>query len=323
MMGLIAILKNNLYRCRERRSYFILSIIMVCASIGFAVFFTTKADSKINIAVKSEAKAKNISSKYLNITWVKDRIPESELIKGRYIAFVNAKADGSFEIETLKSDDMKNKLSFLLKNPGAKLPYDKTKRGAGTNILGFLVMFVMLQGVMFMTLYSDDRELKLSERINVSPVSTFTYLLAHGIFNFLLVFLPAFLMIVISHVLLGINIGFGYMSYALLLGILTVFSTSFALFICSVVKRSDDVMMIGSAVVTLTSMLGGTFHSFEEGNKAMEHIVSVLPQKNFLTLVQGLEKGGKLINYLPQTGYILSLSLILFLLAGRIAAKSS
>lgn len=70
--------------------------------------------------------------------------------------------------------------------------------------------------------------------------------------------------------------------------------------------------MIGSSIVTLTSILAGSFYSFEKGNRALELMIQVLPQKAFLNLADGLEQGAALSTLLPPLCYVGALTLVLF-----------
>jgi ABC-2 type transport system permease protein len=73
--------------------------------------------------------------------------------------------------------------------------------------------------------------------------------------------------------------------------------------------------MAGSASVVLTSILAGSFYSFEKGNKVLEMIIKVLSQKAFLALSDSLEKGMRIISWLPNGLYLIVLIAAFVLIA--------
>ncbi len=320
MKGVLSILKNNFYRSANKKNYIIVTLIITFLSIMLAVYFTSKLEIKGNIAVVSSSPDVNIGSGFLKVT-VLDKIPpRSELVMNKYDAVVIDRG-GRYEIDTIKSDSFKNKLENVINHADASGFEGEAKRGPGANVLGYLTMFVLLQGLMFMTLYSDDKENKTFKRIGVSPVPIGCYLLAHGIFNFLFVYIPTFAVLVVCKEALKVNIGLGYVHYLLLLGILSMLSTAFALFMSSVMENADNCMTLGSTVVTLTSILAGSFYSFNSGNAMVKNLIGVLPQKSYLNLVQGIEQGKALGAFLPQLGYMLALSILLFALGAVICKR--
>ncbi|MDP4182808.1 MAG: ABC transporter permease [Bacillota bacterium] len=321
MINFLTIFKNNIHRSIEKKNYIIATVLMISVAILLAVYFTSKLEIKGNIAVVTDNNKFNINSKYVKVTVV-DKIPStSELVMNRYDAVLIDKGNNRFDIDTVKSDEFKKELEEFIRNPKATGFKKDEDRGVGSNILGYLIMFVLLQGLMFMTLYSDDKENKMFKRIATSPVSIGTYLFTHSVFNYLLVFIPTFTVLVVCREVLNINIGFSYFQYIWLLGILTLLSTAFALFMCSIIDKGDNSMTMGSSIVTLSSILAGSFYSFRNDNAIMKNIIGIFPQKNYLKLVQGLEHGKALSDLLPQLTYLLTISMLMFVIAVIVAKK--
>jgi ABC-2 type transport system permease protein len=113
-------------------------------------------------------------------------------------------------------------------------------------------------------------------------------------------------------VVLGFNIGFSLLQYIALLGLICSFGIAFAMFLNSIVKVSDTANMMGSSIVVLTTTLAGSFYSFENGNKILEKAIWILPQKDFLSFVQGLESGKAVTAMFPQMSYVIIISLLFF-----------
>lgn len=202
---------------------------------------------------------------------------------------------------------------MVLKNPKGFKPANKDLRGIGTTIIGYLLAFILLQDVLFMFTLAEDIELKQIERIAAAPIFFIKYLLSNFIFNFLIVFLPAFLILVVMKDIFGYNIGFSLLEYAGLLGLIVSFGIAFAMLINSIVKVSDTANMMGSSIVVLTTILSGSFYSFENGNKILEKAIWIFPQKDFLSFAQGLENGKAISAILPQLVYVIIISLVFFI----------
>ncbi|ENK1243532.1 ABC transporter permease [Clostridium botulinum] len=315
-MSVFTILKNNFYRISYKKSIIITAIIFVPLMIMAAVYFTGKMEIKGTIAVVSQHKSLNLSTKYFKIKNLDKKPNMSELLLNKYDAVLEKKEDGKFNITTIKGDKFKKTIQNYLNSPqniNKNIDIGE-KRGIGTNILGFLIMIILVQSIGTMVLYPEDRDFKTFRRILVSPISEGKYLLAQGIFNFIIIYIPVFLAILITKEVFNVNIGFSYGNLAILLSIITFLGTSFALFITSAIDDLDSSLMLGSAIITLTSIISGSFYSFSDNNKILDIIINTLPQKSYLTLVQGVENGKSILSYKFELSYIVILILTFFTL---------
>jgi ABC-2 type transport system permease protein len=310
---MINFIRNNYYRISSRRYYIIISLLMTMISIFFAVYLTSKLEVKGSIAVVTKSKVSVFQSKYIKFTPMVTEPPLYQLLLGKYDGVIIDKGNGKYDVDTIKSDDFKKMLEVIVKNPKGFRPEMKDTRGIGTNIIGYLLMFILLQSVLFMFSLAEDMELKQIERIAAAPVSFFKYLLSHFIFNFSLIFIPAFFILVMMKGVFGLNIGFNLLQYMALLGLICDLGISFAMFINALVKVSDTANMMGSSIVVLTTILSGSFYSFEKGNKILEKVLWVLPQKDFLSFVQGLESGKAVSEMILQLSYVIIVTLVFFI----------
>lgn len=307
---MINIMLNNLYRTLSKKNRIFISLLMTAVSIFFAVYFTAKLQVRGNVAIITDNGLSFQNTKYINFTVLKNVPPKSELVLNKYDAIVIDKGNGNYEIETIKSNEYKEMLTKALINPQDFVPENKDTRGVGTNIIGYLLMFLMLQGILFMESFSEDKEGEQIKRIAASPISFFKYLSGNFMFTFLFIFLPTYIFLIIISKLLGIEIGFTLFQYLLLLFIACMLSTGFSMFLNSLVKTSDDANMIGSAITILSTILSGSFYSFDKANKFLDALLWLLPQKDFLSFVQGLENGKDILSILPQIIYVLIIVLL-------------
>jgi len=321
MNKIICIIKNNYLRALANKNQIIVVLLMSFFSILFAVYFTSKLEVKANIAVVTSQENFQMDSKYIKFKILEKEPAKSELVMNKYDAIVFDRGNGKFDIKTLKSKSFEQMLRNALKDPSSFKPLKSERRGVGTNILGYLIMFILLQGLMFMNFFSEDKQIRTLKRVAISPASIGGFLVAHGLFNYIMVYIPTFLVLIISREVLKINIGFSYLQYTFLLGLITLLSTAFALFVSSIVEKVDNVSTAGATIIVLTSLLSGSFYSFNNKNVIFNGFVSLLPQKNFMSLVQGIEQGNSFVNYLPQFSYIIILSLALFVMGSMICKK--
>ena len=309
-----AVLKNNFSRLTEQKQRLLLFPILAATAIAGAIFLNTKADIAGNIAVVSESGA-SFSSAYLHITQLEQAPPLSELVAGRYDAVVIFDEQGGYEIRTIKSDEFKQTLEAIISDPSAFHSGGVASRGRGTNIVGFVLMFVLMQGVSLMFMFAEDKEKKQIRRVAASPVSFAGYLCAHGFFTFVFLFVPTAVMLSVAYVIPGVDMGFGLVIYLALTALQCALATSFGLFLVALFEKSDTSNMIGSASVILTSVLAGSFYSFEKGNRALEAIIKILPQKALLSLSDSLEQGMGLSSWFLSGLYIVVLIMVFILIA--------
>ena len=312
---MLSFIKNNYYRISSRKEYIITSLILTMVSIYLAVLLTSSLELKGNIALVTNKSEEMFKSNYIKINIMSNEPPTSELLLGKYDGVIVDKEHGEYEVNTIKGEEFKEILEAFIKNPKEFKPESKDIRGVGTNIIGYLLMFLLLQSILYMFTLGDDMELKQIERIIASPVSLFKYMLSHFIVIFLLNFLPSFFILTVMKGILGFNIGFSLIQYAVILSIVISLGVSFAMFLNSLIKVSDKTNMMGSAIVILTTILAGSFYSFEKGNKILESALWILPQKSILSFVQGLEGEKEVYSMIPELFYVIIISIGFYIIA--------
>lgn len=317
-MNILNLLKNNLNRIIAQKVVIIMAVIVVPIMIGLGVLFTDKADLKGNIAFVSE-KAQSIpKDNRIKIDLLNKKPAASTLLLGKYIAIVEEKKDGSYNITTLKNEADKKIIENFFKT-GKISENNNGKKGAGTNILGFILMILLMQGIALITLYTEDRDIKTLRRVLTAPVSERQYILAQGIFSFLCLYIPSYLALVITKAAFHVHIGFNYGMLALLIGILSALSTAMAMFIATVLQRNYS--LAASGIYVITCVLSGCYISFTGNNRVIDFICKVLPQKEYMTIIQGIEKGNNLLQFKGQLIYLLVWIIALWLLGSTIAKK--
>lgn len=314
MTAFIAVLRNDMYRLMEEKARMLLMQVMIAGAVVIAILMSTRPASAGNIALVLAGGEVSLASPYLHVTVLEETPPMSALISNQYDAIVTF-SDHSYHIETVKSDSFRETLEAVLRDPTGYHDEALSMRETGSNILGYLTMFLLMQGVYLMFLFAEDKEQKQLLRISSSPISLTAYMAAHSLFTFLMLFLPTLVILSAVRLIMNADMGMGFIQYSFLLGIICALAAAFPLFLNSLFKSSDSANMSGSAIVVMTSILAGSFYSFEKDNKLLEAIIKVLPQKSYLTIIEAAQEGRLFQLAVPQVLYIALLIFAFFIFA--------
>lgn len=312
---MINIFKNNLQRLKNRKYYMIITLVMFTCAIFAAIFITSHFKQRPIVAVVSSDASLSTASDLFSFKEVKDIPPKSDLLLNKYDAYVIPDGKGGYTVETIKNDDFKRKVLAEVTNDRSYQPPDEDTRQIGTNILGYLQMFLLLQLLLFVFPFNEDKERGQIARVAAAPISFFSYLAAHALFAFALISISTLTVLFVAKTILGINIGFSLLQYALFLTVICSFGTAFGLLVGSFAPNADNASMLGSPIILLTTMLSGTFYSLDKGSSLLSTLLYILPQKHFITFVHSIEKGDSISSLVPHLIYILALTIMMFAVA--------
>lgn len=244
------------------------------------------------------------------ITWIQvdQPVKESELILQKFDAYVE-EHHGQLRLQSIKSQEQEKAMLAILQQ--GVLP-DKTQE-KGKTIYGYMMMFIMIQALVYLMLFGNDKEQHMLTRLQVTPLSKLTYLVAHVSFAMIATFLPAFLCIMAAS-LLGFAIGFTLLQFTLLLSCLAFVSVSIAFLINTLIDSADTANMITSALFILTSALSGCFASIQQSG-ILEKVISLLPQKQLLIVADAFTASWTT-DAIYALCYVIALALLCLLLAG-------
>lgn len=315
MKTALSVIKNNFYRMLEQKSRFFLLFILSIIAIITAIFVSTNNvhENLGTIVIVSNSSFSSQSSA-AKIVYLEQEPPLSELILGKYGAVVTFE-DGNPRITTIKSEDYKNSVLHFLNDPNNYFDKVINEESIGTTIIGFLIMFLLMQGLSTMVLFSEDRQQDKMKRIFSSPSSFSGYLFGQVIFTLLLNFLPIFISIFFIKLILPISLGFTVFWYGFLLFIICLLSSAFALFISTFIESADSANMLGSVIIIVTSILSGGFYSFDQNNAELSTFIKVLPQKKILTASTFIENNDSITKVFIALVPVFILIFILFFIA--------
>lgn len=303
---MLNLLKNKFDRLLPKIEIIIIAVIVVPLMIGIAVLFSGKRKPETIAFVTEETTNIPQDSRY-TVKTVESRPNDSDLILGKYTFIVEKGLDG-YEVTTLKNKTEMEAIEALFNTGRIPEGYKSEdeifdERGTGTNILGFILMLVLMQGVALTTFYPEDRTIKAFRRILTAPISEKKYILSQAIFTYLALYIPSFVAIAATNILFRVDIGFNFRDLAILLAILIFLATSFAIFMASLLDR--NINLITSAISMITCVMAGSFITIGENNKVFNFICSLLPQKAYMTILHEIEIGQGYDTVLRQIIFIL------------------
>ena len=310
----LTVLKNNYLRTIPRIVSFSVLTAVALASILFSVYITGVQQVKGHIVLISQNASMTApeKSKYLDITVLTEAPPASSLVEQKYDAYVTADSDGNYHIETLRNDDFKKMLMLLLQNPNADISASQTERGVGVNILGFMMMFLLMNAYSNLFAFADDKEQGQLRRIAAAPVAFRGYLFAQCIYC-LTMLLPEYLLLVVLKIC-GWDIGFSLLQYAGLMTVLIFLGISCALIANTLISKPDNANMLGNSITVLTTVLAGSFYSFSKNNAVLDNIIKFIPQKELMDFAQYLQNGNA-DEHFGSIIYVIAFSLFLFIIS--------
>jgi ABC-2 type transport system permease protein len=315
MRTFLSTIKNNYLRTLPRLFPLMLYTIFTLSSMLLAVHMTEVRQVKGHIVLITENPYETLpkSTDSLSIVVSKEKPPLSALVKQKYDAYVTIDEKGDYQIETLRNKEYQQMVQMFLNNPKAPVDTGKTDRGVGTNIIGFMMMFLLMLAFINLFAFAEDKEQGQLKRIAAAPVSFPGYLLAHCVYCLSMV-LPEFTLLVLLKVS-GFKIGFTLLEYAGLLAVLSLLSISFAMFLNTLIKKPDNANMLGNSIVVLTSVLAGSFYVFSKNNSILDRIIKLLPQKQLMNFAHYLEQGTPW-QHSASLVYVISFSVVLMIFSG-------
>lgn len=285
-----SVFTNDLVRSRAQLAPTIIFTVVTLASMALGLYMHETQHPVAHIVyVTQDASQAPASGGELDVT-VADRKPaESLLVKQRYDAYVTVEEDGSLSIETLRSDDFKTAVAVLVADPSYNADLGQTEEGSGVQILGFMMMFLLMNSFGALFVFSEDKEGGQLSRISLAPVSFAGYLSAHCSYCLIGV-IPEFALLVVFQAM-GYDIGIALSGYLGLILLLALLGVSCALLLHTLIRKRDNANMLGNAIIMLTSLLAGGFSLAVRHAPVADALRDLLPQKRLMDFAAALENG--------------------------------
>lgn len=310
---MIALLKNNGRRLIQKRQRVIMMIVLMTVSVIVAVYMSGQEKAPLRVAIVGDVQHELISNQRVTVSHVTEEPSMLQLLKGEYDAAIT-KEKNHLTVSSIKNEAFEEEVKQALLNPqDVSLLQGDSK--TGSRIIGFLLMFLLMSAVVNMYIFSEDKEKRIMERIVAAPLSFWKLLLSYSLVTFGLLVCPALIILAAVNTIVGVSIGFSFLQYLFLLCLISLFGTAYSLFIAAFISNGDQANMVGSMLIMLTTILSGSFFSFEGGNRWIDGLIKWLPQKNYLKIVEAIESGGNLRGVSFELFYLLAFTVLFFFLA--------
>ncbi|WP_238861417.1 ABC transporter permease [Clostridium sp. YIM B02569] len=309
MERIIALIINNMKRIKNNKISLIITFLIIPISIGFACFTASKdlVSGKVAIIGSDKEYIDYLVSQKIDYDELNAPPSNSDIIEGKYIGTIYLPiSEGKYV--NYRGQDNEKILKKLVDKKSIVSYSNNDKLGL---IYGYVVLFVIIQAVLNMKLYTQNRELGILKRICSTGTSFSNYIICEVIYNFLMVFIPTIFSIYIFKFIFNVKFNASYVEIILLTALITILAISIALFICTVIQDSDSAIMTGNIVALFTTILSGAFMPINCGG-LIQMTSNIMPQKIFLDIVSCVEKNGNLLYYNLLIILLISMGLVIF-----------
>ena len=230
---------------------------------------------------------------HLSCTILQEEPKLSELVEGKYDAIIENK-DNKYYIRSVKGENFEHSLDSVLNN--GKTVKDafanKQARGVISNLVGFLSMLLLLLGSILYKFYYQDKG-GIARRIVVSKVGYIRYILSYPLSVFLVLFIPAWAITIISSSTLKLSENIKFPELTFMMFVLCFLGASYNFLVASFSRHEQNGGLFATMTVMMTSLLSGSFIEIAKGGWA-EKISYLFPQRYIVDFAINLEKGNKL-----------------------------
>lgn len=310
---------NDLVRGRVQAAPIVVLTLVTLASMVLGLYMHETQHPVVRIVyVTQDAEQAPTSTDELDVTVASTEPPQSLLVEQRYDAYVIQAPDGSLSVDTLKSEGFKAAVTALALDPSQTVDLGQTSDGPGVQILGFMMMFLLMNAFGGLFVFSQDKEEGQLARVSLTPISFAGYLTAHCAYCLIGV-IPEFVLLAVFRAM-GYDIGITLLGYLGLMLLLSMLGVAAALLMHTLIRKRDNANMLGNATIMLTSLLAGGFSIAVRHAPVADAIRNLLPQKRFMDFASALENGVPLDQGMSLL-YVIGFVAVLFIMSCVILRK--
>lgn len=295
MRNILLVIKNNLQRLFKEKSMIAIMVVILIGIIYFGVYFSQVDGIKGKLAIvgadaQQESMMKELEKDNSNVKMVfLDESPtKTELIKGIYLAEINLEK-GEPEVISYGREEIKLSLEATLR--GEVYEGSTEVSTVEGKVVGFLIMFLFFGSLMVMDNFLTDRDNGVYVRVLHGNLSYFQYMIGQLIYSILILTLPSLIVSLIALKVLEVELTVSIGVMSLLVILVGLLSSSFALLISNICNDKVSVTMGGSAVTMITCLLAGCLVNIKDSNEIMGFLRGLLPQKRLIDLANNFNNG--------------------------------
>ena len=181
--------------------------------------------------------------------------------------------------------------------------------------IAFVIFFLMMRASSISHIVLSERWNKTYFRIFTTPVTPFQYIGGNILANFLLLSFQVLITLITLNYVVDIYTGVGFIPlFLLLLGIALV-TVAFGTFSIALFFNSKGYGMFSNIVITITTMISGSFASINFLPESVKFIAPFTPQYWVMNGITKLQMGMGIDSIIINMGVLLLFSIALFLAA--------
>lgn len=316
MRNILLVIKNNLYRLSRETMILIMIFIVMPVIVYLGVYFNEMDGIKGKIAVvgatvqQEEAITKSMGENdSITLKFMDESPTNTDLIKGIYLAEINVE-ESEPKVISFGKEEIKKSLEAGLKGETYEAPADtSTVEG---KIIGFLTMFLFFGSMMIMDFFLTDRENKVYSRVLLGTLSYYEYIIGQLIYSVIALTTPTIIISLLVIKVLAVELSISLGLFAMLILLMGVLATSFAILVSTLLKDKVSASMGASAITMITCLLGGCLVNIVDTNKIMSFIRGFIPQKRLIDLAN---------NFNNEDLAVLLVMIVVFILISIIVGK--
>lgn len=319
-MNSFRIVRNNLKRSCNRRTSFIINLIIPIIVVVLGIFANSVSKPSFSIGTINGDNATSIVKALSQTTGI--TVSEAslntikiDLITGKYSAVVDfSKSD--YELFSVKDKKTNSELKQIInryKTTPAPINIEEivgTEMSIAERTIAFMVLFLMITATVTAALMIKDKNNGTMKRYKYSPQKLASYVLGNFIYNYLITFLQFFISITFMQVI-GTNIGISY-GNLLITGVwLSGIATAFGTFISSIFQKEMYANLFAAFIALILSLVGGTFITYDNMPTLLQKVSIISPLRWFIDITQNMENG---INWFENARQVVALSVMILTL---------
>lgn len=236
----------------------------------------------------------------------------------RKVQVLSTAADGDSELFSKLLKNSSAEVSEIKAADSASLAAQQQQSGFALGAGAFLMISMGISSVMALIVL-DDKKFGTYERMQISPVKPFEYIMGTTLFGILLGFIFSFgfmLMIAIGGTVTGVPMWL----ICVLLLLFTLFSVGFSLIVALTAKNKITIMTIVCGGTTIMCILGGAWFPVDKSNVLISKFAMLTPHYWFMEAIRGVQENAQF-NAVPSILMLTLFALLTYLVSAALFTK--
>lgn len=299
-MNSLRIVRNNFKRSYNRRTGFIINLIIPIIVVVLGIFANIVSTPRFSIGIVNGNRVPDIvgALSHTNGITICEANPDTikiDLITGKFSAIVSF-TNSEYELFSVKDEKTNGKIKQIIDKYKVTAIPIRIEEVVGVDMsiaertIAFIVLFLMVTAAVTASLMITDKSNGTLKRYKYSPQKPASYILGNFIYNYLITFLQFFISMTFIQ-LLRIDMGFSYGNLILTGVWLSGIATAFGTFFSSIFHKQMYANLFAAFIALILSLIGGTFIAYENMPAMLQKISVISPLRWFIDITKNMENG--------------------------------